>query len=410
MEEEIDLRPYIEAVVKRWYWIVGVAVLAAIVAFIVTSFSPPVYEATALVAVVAPRDVVQLDLRIRETTTTQPLRAFPQLALSDQVLQTLLEQRPIAGVDTVQELRSRLGAEAGDDTSIIQLTATSQKPEEAAALVNAWAAVFVNWANEVYTGQSSQQVSFFEEQLVAAEAELRTAEEALITFQAINRTEIISNTLAAYAITQSEYLTAQRRNGQLTRQVQELRDQLATANTQPVTLADQLTALSLQLQAFGAETAVPIQLQVADSATLTTASRNEQLALLDSLLATLAAQARQIEAELAAIEPYMLALQQQREEANTEYNRLLRNQTVTESAYMALAHKVEEKRITSQDTSSGVRLASQAGVPTSPANSSRLLILGAAILGGVLTTAVLLGLVWWQQLEITRPSDDGQAN
>lgn len=410
MEEEIDLRPYIEAIVKRWYWIVGVALLAAIVAFIVTSLTPPTYKATALVAVVAPRDVVQFDARIRETTTTQPLRAFPQLALSDQVLQSLLEQQPIAGVDTAQELRNSLSAAAGDDTSIIQLAATSQKPAEAAALVNAWATVFVNWANEVYTGQSSQQVSFFEEQLVAAEAELRVAEEALVTFQAINRTEIISNTLAAYATTQSEYLTAQRRNGQLTRQVQELRDQLATGNTQPVTLADQLTALSLQLQAFGAETAVPIQLQVADSATLTTASRSEQLALLDSLLATLAAQARQIEAELAAIEPHMLALQQQREEANTEYNRLLRSQTVTESAYMALAHKVEEKRITSQDTSSGFRLASQAGVPTSPANSNRLLILGAAILGGVLTTAVLLGSVWWQQLEITRSPDDGHAN
>lgn len=404
MEEEIDLRPYIEAVVKRWYWIVGVAVLAAIVAFVVTSFSPPVYEATALIAVVAPRDVVQLDLRIRETTTTQPLRAFPQLALSDQVLQTLLEQRPIAGVDTVQELRSRLGAAVGDDTSIIQLTAASQKPEEAAALVNAWAAVFVNWANEVYTGQSSQQVSFFEEQLVAAEAELRTAEEALITFQAINRTEIISNTLAAYAITQSEYLTAQRRNGQLTRQVQELRDQLATANTQPVTLADQLTALSLQLQAFGAETAVPLQLQLSDDVALTSVSRSEQLALLGNLLATLSSQAGQIEVELAALEPRILELQQQQQQANIEHSRLLRHQVVTESAYMALAHKVEEQRITSQDTTSGVRLASEASVPRGPVTGGRLMNVVMAFTSVlVLSIFVVLGTKWWGQTKDSSP-------
>ena len=175
MEEEIDLRPYIEAIIERWYWIVGVAFLAAIVAFIITSLTPSTYKATTLVAVIAPCDVVQFDARIRETTTTQPLRAFPQLVLSDQVLQSLLEQQPIAGVDTVQELRDSLSAVAGDDTSIIQLAATSQNPEEAAALVNAWAAVFVSWANEVYTGQSSQQVSFFEEQLVVTEAELRAA-------------------------------------------------------------------------------------------------------------------------------------------------------------------------------------------------------------------------------------------
>ena len=51
MEEEIDLRPYIEALISKWYWIVGAAVVAGVVAFIVTSMLPPSYEATALVAV-----------------------------------------------------------------------------------------------------------------------------------------------------------------------------------------------------------------------------------------------------------------------------------------------------------------------------------------------------------------------
>lgn len=397
MEEEIDLRPYIEAIIKHWYWIVGAALLAAIVAFIVTSFIPPTYKATALVAVVAPRDVVQLDARIRETTTTQPLRAFPQLALSDHVLQSVLEQMPVAGMDTIEDMRSSLASEVGEDTSIIQLTATAQDPEEAAMLVNTWAAVFVTWANELYTGQSSQQVAFFEEQLAAVETELRNAEEALVTFQAINRTEIISNTLAAYADTQSEYLTAQRRNGQLTQQVQELRDQLAASdNVQPVTWADQLTALSLQLQAFGAETAVPLQLQVSESAVLTTAGRSEQLALLDNLLATLSSQAGQIEAELAALEPGILELQQQQQQANTEYSRLLRHQVVTESAYMALAHKVEEQRITSQDVGSGVKLASEATVPVAPTEDSRFIIIALAFLvSAVLIMAIIVGHKWW---------------
>lgn len=397
MEEEIDLRPYIETIIKRWYWIVGAALAAGIVAFIATSFIPPTYEATALVAVIAPRDVVQLDARIRETNTTQPLRAFPQLALSDQVLQMLLTQLPAADLDTIEELRQILEAEAGDDTSIIQLSATSEDPAEAAAIVNTWAAVFVAWANEVYTGQSSQQVAFFEEQLAAAEAELTSAEEALVTFQAVNRTEVISNTLAATLDTQSEYLSAQRRNSQLRRQVQELRDQLAAPGNNQITLADQLTALSLQLQAFGAETAVPLQLQVSDSASLTAASRSEQLALLDGLLATLTTQTEQIEAELVALEPHILGLQQQQQQANTEYNRLLRHQFVTEEAYMALAHKVEEKRITSQDTSSGVRLASEAAVPQEPEGRYR--ILGALVAGMIallISVLIILIIEWWR--------------
>ncbi len=397
MEEEIDLRPYIETIIKRWYWIVGAALAAGIVAFIATSFIPPTYEATALVAVIAPRDVVQLDARIRETNTTQPLRAFPQLALSDQVLQMLLTQLPAADLDTIEELRQILEAEAGDDTSIIQLSATSEDPTEAAAIVNTWAAVFVAWANEVYTGQSSQQVAFFEEQLAAAEAELTSAEEALVTFQAVNRTEVISNTLAATLDTQSEYLSAQRRNSQLRRQVQELRDQLAAPGNNQITLADQLTALSLQLQAFGAETAVPLQLQVSDSASLTAASRSEQLALLDGLLTTLTTQTEQIEAELVALEPHILGLQQQQQQANTEYNRLLRHQLVTEEAYMALAHKVEEKRITSQDTSSGVRLASEAAVPQEPEGRYRLLgALVAGMIALLISVLIILIIEWWR--------------
>jgi uncharacterized protein involved in exopolysaccharide biosynthesis len=399
VEEEIDLRPYIEAIVQRWYWIVGAALLAGIVAFIATSFTPPTYQATTLIGVIAPREVVQLDERIRETTVVQPLRAFPQLALSDQVLQMLLTQMPVAGIDTVEDLRQNLEAEAGDDTSIIQLKATSQDPAEAAAIVNTWAEVFIVWANEVYVGQGNQQVAFFEEQLAVAETELKNAEEALVAFQAINRTQILSNTLAAYTYTQSEYLTTQRHNAQLTQQVQELREQLASSgNLQEVTLADQLTALSLQLQVFGVETTVPLQLQVLDGTTLTTANRTEQLAQLDSLLATLAAQAENIEAELISLEPRILELQEQQQQVNTEYNQLLRQQFVFEDAYMALAHEVEESRITSQDTTTGVRLASNATIPQTPTEQGRLIILGISLFAGaILAIFVIVVMYWWNK-------------
>jgi uncharacterized protein involved in exopolysaccharide biosynthesis len=396
VEEEIDLRPYLEALIKHWYWIVGAAVLAGIVAFIATSFIPPTYEATALVAVVGPRDVFQFDDRIRETAVSQPLKAFPQLALSDQVLLALLEQNPAEDIHTIEDLRSRLTAEAGDDTSVIRLAATSQDPAEAMELVNRWASVFVSWANDIYSNQGGQQVTFFEDQLVEAEAELAAAEEALIEFQAINRTDIISNTLLAYANTQTEYLAAQQETNQLIQQVGELKNQLATqGNSQPVMLADQLTALALQLQAFDADTAVPLQLQVSDSVALTSASRAEQLVLLDSLLATLASQSTQIETELAALEPRILELQQQQQQAETEYGRLLRNQLVSEETYMALAHKVEQERITAQDTISGVRLASSASVPVEPVSPGRIVnTVVAALLGLVISGMVILLITW----------------
>jgi uncharacterized protein involved in exopolysaccharide biosynthesis len=63
-EEEIDLRPYIAALIEKWYWIVGSAVVAAVVAFGVTSLQPPVYEAETAVAIVRSRTDVTFDTRI----------------------------------------------------------------------------------------------------------------------------------------------------------------------------------------------------------------------------------------------------------------------------------------------------------------------------------------------------------
>ena len=44
MEEEIDLRKYIEVLIHHWYWIVGLGVAAAAIAFAVSSFLPPIYD------------------------------------------------------------------------------------------------------------------------------------------------------------------------------------------------------------------------------------------------------------------------------------------------------------------------------------------------------------------------------
>ncbi len=40
LEEEIDLRPYIEALLRNWKWIIGAAILAALVALGATFLSP----------------------------------------------------------------------------------------------------------------------------------------------------------------------------------------------------------------------------------------------------------------------------------------------------------------------------------------------------------------------------------
>ena len=410
MEGEIDLRPYIEALARRWYWIVGTAVVAAVVTFAIISIRPPTYEATALVAIVNPQDVVlesltveSVDPLLRSVYDTNPLVAvYPELAVSDGLLQVLLTQinPPLEGVEGVDDLREMLVAEPGSDASLLRLSVRYQDADKAAHVTNAWAELFVPWANEIYGNGGTQRLRFFEEQLAQALTDVESAEAALIAFQAVNRLTILENSLASHQEMQMAYLSTQRQVKFLLQDVQNLHDQIAQSGSNTVNFADQLTGLNLQLSVFNAENAAPVQLQINPETFLTAESRQAQLAFLDGLITSLEARAVDAELQLAALEPEILELQQAKQEAETESNHLLRNHDAAIEEYTALTRAVTEERISAEDVSSGVRLASQAAVPQKPEGSNRVIntiIAGVvAFLAGIF---FLLAMEWWQSVQ-----------
>ena len=412
MEEEIDLRPYLEALIQHWKFIVGLAVLAAVIAFGVTSLRPPSYKATALVAVTVPQQLVlrsltQDDLAPSFTAVNKSsyTRAFPELAVSGELLQKVLQEldQTQLSINNVEQLQERLKAEVGRDPTIIRLTATAKSPEQAALIANTWAELFVPWANDVYGNSGDERVLFFETQLDDAQVELAGAEQALAQFQAENRTSIISNTLASYNQTQANLLAEQRDLQVLLQDIQDLQVQLqAQPGNEDVSLAHQLTALNLQLRAFNAAMENTLQLQVAPDTELTGPDREALVDFLASLATTLENRAEKIETDLADLEPQILALQQQLQEAETEYGRLSRAQSEAEETYTALSRKMTEERISAQDTTGGVRLAGLAIVPSVPAESGRLLAtLAAGVLGGLTGAVIILFRQWWKRDELS---------
>ncbi len=87
MEEEINLRPYIHTLLIHWKLIVAITVILAVFAFVVNSlFTSPSYSATAIVAVIASRDSIEIERSIVGIDGAQPLAAFPEIAMSDEVL------------------------------------------------------------------------------------------------------------------------------------------------------------------------------------------------------------------------------------------------------------------------------------------------------------------------------------
>ena len=399
MEEEIDLRPYIEALIKNWYWIVGVGVVTAVIAFIVTSLRPPTYSATALVTIIDSRDIIQLDEGIADVVGNQPLAAFPELALSDQVLHMVLEELSLANNQSISEFRMNLQAESGEDKSVIRLTAAANMADKSAATANVWAEQFVIWANRLYQGQGGERLLFFEGQLKTTEATLTAAEAELEAFQAINQTQIISNTLGVYQQNHVTYLQQQERVQQLYDNATALRQQIldiSTGNT--ISYADQLTYLQLQLQAFNDEDVTPVILDVSGQETLTTLNRDDQIEMLDGLIETLAGKLTRLDEKVAEIEPQILILQRERQAAFTKLTRLMQNVAVTQGTYNSLEFQVEEERIIAQDTNSGFQLASKATIPEKIVKQKRAISIVAAMLFSMSIIAFIIIAVQWYAL------------
>lgn len=398
MEEEIDLRPYIEVLLKKWKWIVGVSVVTAVLAFVVSSLIPPTYSATAIVTIIDTREKIQLDPGISEVVGNQPLSAFPELALSDEVLRLLLEDLSLENKLSIDQFRSDLKSEAGADKSVIRLTARSKSAEMSARVANNWAELFVNWANRLYEGQGGEQLLFFEDQLKVAEESLITAEDELEVFQAINQTQIISNTLLIYQETHLNYLQQKERVDRLHDNAQALRTQMMNVVVDGrISYADQLTYLQLQLQTFNDDATMPVILDLDTRETLTTTDLDAQTAILDGLIETLAVKTIQIDEKTAEIEPQILALQQESQAAITKLSRLRQNVTVARGTYNSLAFQVEEERIVAQGTNSSFQLASKAAVSEKPLGTNKLILtIISGIVGFVAIVSVTGITTWWR--------------
>ncbi len=412
MDETIDLRPYIEALLRRWWVILG-AVIAGILIAVFLHFSQSDYRATALVAVTDPTQRLQFDSRIVNTLDLDILlQAYPELATSDGVLTSLLARATeLSGgtIDSLTQLRQMLDVETGADPRLVRLVVNNGDPQLSADLANAWAGTFVAVVDEIYRGQGGE-VQFFRDQLSETEAQLQTAEQALVEFQSGSRIGIVDNQLLALNALQASYLADQSRLNLVLDDIRALRGQIEAGTGETVTWTDQLTALMLQLNIYETVSATPapgnpVQLQLDAGANLTTAQRAEQLGLLDNLSQSAETSLGEIEVRLLALEPRIFELQSEKQVLFHKFEELTRNRDVAKETYVTLARKVDEVRIQSEDSGSGLKVASLAAPPSQPSRSS-LIITGliAGLVGLLLATAVIIAVTWWKSLS-PRPAE-----
>lgn len=395
MDIEIDLKVYFEAILAGWKLILAAVGVTVLLTFGISSLLPATYQATSLVAVTQPRQLIQFDPRFEALDETQPLRALPEIAMSDALLTVVLEKLP--STTTLSSLKERVEALPGNDPSLVRLSVTDGTPELASEIANLWAEVFVAQANEIYGDRNGAQVDFFSMQQELAEQELRKATSELILFEARNESSTINNKLEALRKTQNAYFDEQRASLFLIDDMLSMQTYLQSSTLNSLTFADQLTAVFLQLKAFDAQLVTsPIDIQLVDAQFATAISKQEQIETLEQLLTILQAASSQMDERLLGLEPQILIFQEQLQENIAEKEKLVRNQKLAEETYVSLSRKVEEERITAQDTSSGVRLASKAAAPELPIRPRRLLnTLVAGILSFFLAISIILVRSWW---------------
>ncbi len=397
MYEEIDLRPYINALLKRWALILIGGVITAITTYFALRFVPLKYEATALVLASAQDDLFEFDSSIRSRSEPEPYSSYPGLALSDGLLSDLLG-RTNSNVSNVsiEGLREQLSATSGDDPRIIVLKSETKDPEAAAFLTNEWADTFVVWTNLAYGSQNNETLQFYENELEEGETALRLAEDILIDYQSINQTAVISNTLSIFLRTQNNHLTRLTEIDALTLELNGMRQYFELNNSDSLSFADQLTLFSLQSQVFSTNDK-PLIIQISPDSYVSSANRREQFSAIEALIGTLVTQKLDIQTSLSKLETEIMNQQQFLEEAIVEYHRLQREMLIAEETFTLLARRVAEERIVAQDVNSRLVVLSYAAIPKTPINRSTLVIILIAFAVGIsISSSIVLALAWWQ--------------
>jgi uncharacterized protein involved in exopolysaccharide biosynthesis len=371
MEQEIDLRAYMAVLLKFKFWIAGLALIAAVVAAVVSLLLSPTYEAIALVAITKPQYAMQFDERFattNETATLPPYKAYPELAMGDEILSLLLDEVNAEGAledITLDDLRDMVEAQSGPDPSLVELSVRDGDPQRAAHLANRWAWLLVDRANELY-GQSQSQLAFFEGQLAEAEVTLAEAEQAVIAFQARNQASILNSQLSSQQTALNEYLNAARSLRLIIQDAGSLRERMLTQDAaDSASLSDELASLSLEIDALN-RTQLPVQLQISGQEGLGSKTVGEQVAFLDSLIGVLENKLLVLEQEAKEVEPDILDLQERLQQVNTEGERLTTAKSLARETYVSLSRKVAEARISAQDQTGDARVASVAAVPIKP--------------------------------------------
>jgi uncharacterized protein involved in exopolysaccharide biosynthesis len=458
-DDEIDLRPYINAIRQKWWLILLITVLGGAAALVAGLIQVRNYQASANILLTRSR--ASLELANQFPTVSEPIDTRSRMdamlaiagsdALVIQTLEDVHEQYPDNGI-LREELDNSVEITSSGDT--IEITATHPDPVYSAAIANAWAANAVSAINYAYSGE--QLPAEIQQSLEPAKMEYEAAQVELEDFLVENQVDILQKQIVETSALLDElvqdrtwkiaYNVQRKRNmEQIIDRANALKEQLSSRSTTTAAgLGEALAVLRLGSDAFGE---VQIQPRSGSSSRVDSdelsavqetfivgaqqpdtifdvqtseliegvssgesyqrdldriieSAENEKLvaeaALLELTEASLDTGGDEL---LVATSEQLRQLQSELEREQARLNQLTSTRDLAWDAYQALAQKETEVRNNLQ-TSSSVTLASPAVPPVEPTSRGilRNTLIGAAI-GLFLSLTWVLGSVWLASLD-----------
>jgi len=209
IEEEIDLRRYVEALVHQWRLVVILPLVAAVVAFAVSSVMTPTYEATARVVMLRSRAELSLGSQFESLTeenvalgeamqgqfnlerTKRRLTSLADMVTNGTIAEQVSDELSELWAKDENEdegepswLIDRVEGQVLEESDTIKIVVTHSDPEKAAAIANAWAQAFEKRVNAIYSEAPYTPFADIHQQVEDARAEYEQAQGALVTFLA----------------------------------------------------------------------------------------------------------------------------------------------------------------------------------------------------------------------------------
>ncbi len=189
-EEEIDLREYINALLKRKGIIILIFLIAVITAAIVSYFVlQPVYEASVVITVSEPKIKNSF---VDEISLEDYKNLIKDIEIEEELIQKLnLTELPIEL--TPYDLEQMLTIELSKGTNLIKINLQASNSKLTKDIINTWATLFVDKNKRVYFDEVKKAKISAEGRLKYVEKDFYEIEEKLLKFNENNNVKTIED-------------------------------------------------------------------------------------------------------------------------------------------------------------------------------------------------------------------------